>query len=182
MNGMIAAAEGDAALVAIDDARGDPETEPSAIEFFGGVEGFEDPRLHCMGHAVAGVGDGDANPLVGIAVETFGSIVSANKKPSSLSHGIDRVGDEVVQDLPDIVFKAVDGLIGAKAGIHVDAGVEQAALIQVEYGFDKILRGDVGCADCLTMKAQRLGRNLADPREFALSDVDVLRKLRRKLG
>ena len=49
------------ALVALDDACGDPQTEAGAIEVFGGVEGLEDAREHFLAHAVAGVGHGNAD-------------------------------------------------------------------------------------------------------------------------
>ena len=42
VDGMFGAAEGEAALVAIDDAGGDPEAEAGAVEVFGGVEGLEE--------------------------------------------------------------------------------------------------------------------------------------------
>ena len=61
VDGVLGAAEGEAAVVAGYDAGGDPEAEAGAVEILGGVEGFEEAGLHKWGHAMAGVGDGDTN-------------------------------------------------------------------------------------------------------------------------
>ena len=58
---MLGGAVGEAAVVAGDDAGGDPEAEAGAVEVFGGVEGLEEAGADGGGHAVAGVGDGDAD-------------------------------------------------------------------------------------------------------------------------
>ncbi len=50
-------------LMAADDSGGDPEAEAGAVELLGGVEGLEDTGTHGGRHAVAGVGDGDADAL-----------------------------------------------------------------------------------------------------------------------
>ena len=42
MDGVLGAAEGEAALVAVDDVGGDPEAEAGAVEVLGGEEGLED--------------------------------------------------------------------------------------------------------------------------------------------
>ena len=61
VDGVLIAAEGEAALVASDDAGGDPKAEASAVEILGGVEGLEEAGLDGGGHAVAGIGYGDAD-------------------------------------------------------------------------------------------------------------------------
>src|ERR1700737_3569688 len=98
-DGVLVAAEGEAALVASDDAgrdpeaeagaievlggvegleeaglpgRGKPGAEAGAIEVLGGVEGLEEAGLHGMGHAVASVGDRDAYART--ALRIFGGI------------------------------------------------------------------------------------------------------------
>src|SRR5882762_3565358 len=50
VDGVLVAAEGETALVASDDAGGDPETEAGAVEVLGGVEGLEEAGLHGGGH------------------------------------------------------------------------------------------------------------------------------------
>jgi hypothetical protein len=108
-------------LVALDDAGGDPEAEAGAVEVLGGVEGFEDAGADGGGHAVAGVGDGDADALrlvrrrvgslhqVVMIVRIVGvRIVGADDEAAALAHGVDGVGDEVVEDLADVVFEAED--------------------------------------------------------------------------
>ena len=68
VDGMLGAAEGEAALVAGDDAGGDPEAEAGAVEVLGGVEGLEEASADGGGHAVAGVGDGDADAAAAFGV------------------------------------------------------------------------------------------------------------------
>ena len=58
VEGVRGAAEGEATLVAVDDAGGDPEAEAGAVEVLSGVEGLEDTSADGGGHAVASVGDG----------------------------------------------------------------------------------------------------------------------------
>src|SRR5271170_1389268 len=107
--GVLGAAEGEAALVAIDDTGGDPETKACAVEILGGVEGLEEARFDSSRHAVAGVGYGDADATA--AIRVFGvvvrGIVGADEKaPATLTHGVDGVGNEIVEDLAYVVFKA----------------------------------------------------------------------------
>ena len=61
VDGVLGAAEGEATLMAVDDAGGDPEAEAGAVEVLGGVEGLEDASADGGRHAVAGIGDGDAD-------------------------------------------------------------------------------------------------------------------------
>src|SRR5882757_329658 len=110
VNLVLVAAKREAALMTGDDASRDPKAKASAVELLGGVEGFEEAGLHGGGHAVASIGDGDADARTTLGV--FGRIVngvmSGNEKAAGLSHGIDWVGDEIVGHLADIVFKAKD--------------------------------------------------------------------------
>ena len=144
--GMLGTAEGEAALVAIDDAGGDPEAEAGAVEVLRGVEGLEEAGADGRGHAVAGIGDGDAEAraAVGVAGGVVHGVVGTNDEAAALTHGVDRVGDEVVEDLTDVVFKAEDGGGGGVAGLDVDAGVGEATVVEVENGVDEIGSADVG--------------------------------------
>ena len=106
--GVLGAAEGEAAVVAGDDAGGDPKAEASAVEVLGGVEGFEETSADGGGDAVAGVGDGDADASARLARGVVGGVVSADEELATVTHGIDSVGDEVVEYLADVVFEADD--------------------------------------------------------------------------
>src|SRR5258708_9813776 len=138
LDGVLVAAEGDAALMASYDAGGDPEAEAGAVEILGGVERLEEAGLHVGGHAVAGVGDGDADAgrAVGVFGGVVGGVVGADEEAASLAHGIDGVGDEVVEDLTDVVFEAQNRGWGGVGGLNFDAGVGEAALVEVEDGVD----------------------------------------------
>src|SRR5260370_11348302 len=105
VDGVLIAAEGDAALMATDDAGGDPEAEAGAIEVVGGVEGLEEAGLHGGGHAVASVGDGDANSRTALRIlgGIISGVVSADQETAPLAHGVDGVSDEIVEDLADVV-------------------------------------------------------------------------------
>jgi hypothetical protein len=174
--GVLRAAEGEAATMAIDDAGGDPEAEARAVEILGGVEGFEEAGLHDGGHTGAGVGDCDANspPPIRVSGGMVEGIVGADEETATtLSHRIDRVGDEVVEHLADVVFKAENGGTCGVTSLDVNAGVGETAVVEVEHGIDEIgctyPRGTHG----LTVETQGLGGNLADAREFSLGNLNV---------
>ena len=114
VDGMLAAAEGEAALVPLDDSGGDPEAEAGPVEIFGGVEGLEEAGANLGRHAVAGVGDGDADAFAArrVADRVVCCVVGADDEAAALAHGVDGVGDEVVEDLADVVFKAEDAGLG----------------------------------------------------------------------
>src|SRR6266436_6635575 len=175
VDGVLVAAEGEAALVTSDDAGGDPETEAGAVEVLGGVEGLEEAGLHGGGHAVASVGDGNAYART--ALRTLGGIVrgvvGADEDAAALAHGIDGVGDEIVEDLADIVFKTQNGRRGGIGGLDLDAGVGETALVEVDDGVDEFCSADVRGAHGLAMEAECLGGDLADAGELVLRGLDV---------
>ena len=104
----------------------------------------------------------------------IGGVVGANEEASALAHGVDGVGDEVVEDLANVVFKAEDGSVGGVGGLDLDAGVGEAALVEVEDGVDEFGGADLGGVDGLTMEAEGLGGDLTDAGELALCDLDVV--------
>ena len=175
IDGVIGAAEGKAALMAFDDALRYPETEAGAVEVFGGVEGIEDAGAHGGRHAVSCVGDGDADAVAALRVcGIILCVVSADDEAAALAHRVDGVGDKVIEHLADVVFKTQNARGGSVAGLDCDAGVGQAALIELEHWIDQVGRRNARGADSLAMEAQGLGSNLADAGELALGGVDVL--------
>jgi hypothetical protein len=173
---ILGAAEGEASAMAFDDASGDPKTKAGAVEILGGVEGFEDAATDGGRHAVAGVGDGDAEATaaVGECRGVVHGVVGADDEAASLAHGVDGVGDEVVEDLADVVFKAENGGGSGVAGFDVDAGVGEAAVVEVKDGIDEIGRTDLRGADSLAMETEGLSGDLADARKFGLGYLDVV--------
>ena len=116
---------------------------------------------------MAGVGDGDADAFATGGV--VGGVVGADDEPASaLTHGVDGVGDEVVEDLADVVFETVESAVGLVGGFDGDAGVGEAALVEVDDGVDQLGCGDIGGADGLAVEAEGLSGDLADAGELAL--------------
>ena len=64
--------------------------------------------------------------------------MGADDEAAALAHGVDGVGDEVVEDLADVAFEAEDGGVGGVAGLDADVGVAEASLVEVEDGVDEI--------------------------------------------
>lgn len=183
--GVFGTAKGEAAVVAVDDAGGDPEAETGSVKVFGGVEGFEQTGSDGGGHTMTGVGNGDADAAApqGVFRRVACRIMGTHEKATtSLTHGIDGVGDEVVENLADVVFEAEDSGGGGVAGLNADAGVSQAALVEIQDGINEIGGGDVGGADGLAMETKGLSGDLADAREFGLRNLDVLTDAIRELS
>lgn len=65
---VFAAANSEVAAVSLDDAMGDPEAKPGAIQRLRRVKGLEDPMEDLSGHAVTGVGDRKANSALPLRV------------------------------------------------------------------------------------------------------------------
>ena len=97
----------------------------------------------------------------------------ADENAASLAHGIDGVGDEIVEDLADIVFKTQNSSGGGVDGLDLNAGVSEASLIEVEDGVDEFCSADASGTDGLAMEAKGLGSDLADAGELVLRGLDI---------
>ena len=65
----------------------------------------------------------------------IGDVVGADDESASArTHGVDGVGDEVVENLSDVVFEAQDGAGGLVASFDANTGVDEAALVEIEDG------------------------------------------------
>ena len=62
---------------------------------------------------------------------------------------------------------------GGVSGFDLDAGVGEAAVVEVEDGVDQIGSADAGGTDGLAMEAKGLGGDLADAGELVLGRVDI---------
>jgi len=161
---VLAAAKGEAPVMTSDDTGGDPEPEAGSVDILGGVEGLEEAGLHGRCHAVTSVGDGDTNAAarLGGVGRVVCRVVGADKEAASLAHGVDRVGDEVIENLANVVLKAEDSA-GRRIGrLNLDVGVSEPALIEVKNSVNEVRSADVCGANCLAMKAKSLGGDLAD--------------------
>ena len=106
--------------------------------------------------------------------------MGADDQAAAVAHGVDGVGDEVVEDLADVVFEAEDGSLCGVVCLDTDAGVAEAALVEIEDGIDELVGGDVGAGDGLAVEAEGLGSDLGDTGELGLRHVDVDLEVRRK--
>ncbi len=97
------AAEGDVALVFLNDAVGDPKTEASAGGLLGGDEGLEDGFAEVRGDAMAGVRDNDAEPGRGVWTSAR---ADAKADAATLAGGVEGVTEEVGEDLAEFVGAA----------------------------------------------------------------------------
>ena len=64
--------------------------------------------------------------------------MGADDEAASVAHGVDGVGDEVIEDLADIVFEAEDLVRRCGSGFDLDTRVDEAALVEIEDGADQI--------------------------------------------
>src|ERR1700760_3566536 len=112
VDGVFAAAVGELALVTSDDTSGNPQAKSRAVEVFGCVKGLEETRFHGRRHAVASIGDGDANAMPGfwIVGGVISGVVSAyDEVATARAHGVYRIGDEIIEHLANVVFEAKNG-------------------------------------------------------------------------
>ena len=62
-----------------------------------GVERLEEAGAHLGRHAVAGIGDGDADAFASPDLGMVGCVVGANDEASALAHGVDGIGDQIIE-------------------------------------------------------------------------------------
>ncbi len=173
---VFAAADGEAATVAVDDVLGDPEAKAGAGQLAGGEEGVEDLLDDLGRHAVAGVGEDetDAAPAGG----GVGGVVGAETDAAAGSHGVDGVCDEVAEDLADFALEAVEGGWGDVAAVDGDAGVGEPALVEGGDGVEELGGGDGGGTGALAMEAQGLGGDLGAADDFGFGEGEVVGDVR----
>ena len=112
---------------------------------------------------MAGVRDGDAHAGAAVHVGLF---VRADEQTAAHAHGVDGVGDEVVEHLAYIIFKAEDVRVGGVAGLDLDAGVGQPARVEPHDGAHQVGCRDARWVDGLAVETQGLSGDLRDAREF----------------
>ena len=123
--------------MSIDDFATDPEAETCSTYAFSGVEGVKNPTFHVRGHACAGISDGKHQAtLTSFVVHGF---ATPQKKPSSRRHRIDRVPNQIVQDLSDLTVEAVHGVFCPLPHLHDDVIVHDATLKHGQTVADKVM-------------------------------------------
>src|ERR1700735_4552738 len=121
VGGGLAAADVEFAAMALHDFFADPEAETGAGDALGGEEGVEDAGLDFGAHAAGVVGDGDGD--AGLAGAPVGGFAFAHEEAASAGHDVERVADEVGDDLTYFSVEAVNFAAGAAAAFDADVGV-----------------------------------------------------------
>src|SRR5690348_7834839 len=94
------------ASVLLDQTSRYPETKARAHVALGRKKGFEDLVSYFRGDAAAVVGHDNAHPIA--AVPRMLRAVHADAKPAFIRQGIDRIGDEVRDDLAQLAARSLD--------------------------------------------------------------------------
>jgi hypothetical protein len=168
----VAGADAEGAVVLFYDVLADPEAEAGSHKALGGEEGIEDAGDDLCGDAGAGVRKGEDE--TGLACGEVCDLVAADEQAAAVGHGVKRVGDEVVEDLTDLAFKADDGAGDPGARLYLDAGVEQASEVQAKDVGDEFFRGDGGGFGGLAIKAQGLAGDEGDAPQLKVRHVQVM--------
>jgi hypothetical protein len=96
--GGVVIAATDIAAAAIDNVFGQPKAQSGSGGSFGSKEGLKEPVPDGGRDAFASVSNGDAHPLACIS-RMFGGL-RPYAECAAVVHGVDRVGDQVHQNLP----------------------------------------------------------------------------------
>lgn len=161
---LLAATNGEATAVAVDDVLGDPEAKAGAGQLASGEEGVEYLLDDLGRHAVARVGEDEADATS--AGDGVGNVVGAKSDAAAGSHGIDGVCDEIAEDLANFALEAVKGGRSDISAVDGDAGVGEPALVEGGDGVEELMRCDGGRAGTLAMEAQSLGGDLGATDDF----------------
>ncbi len=164
MNGMVCAAQSEFALMTGDDSGGDPEAEAGPVQFLGCVKRLKDPAADSFRHTMTGVRDDDADTLAWVFLcGVIRAFVRTDDEPAALAHGVDRICDQIIEHLTNIVFETENGRRSCEVRLDLNTRIKETSVIEVEDGIYKVFGGNERRADCLAMEAEGLGRNLSRP-------------------
>src|ERR1700731_200068 len=107
MAGHNAAAQGNAAAMFLHDFLRHPQSQPGAYVLLGGVEGFKTLLAMLRRNATAGVSNYD--PSSGpVRVVQLLALAHTDTQRASLRQGVDGVGDQIRNYLPDLARQSGD--------------------------------------------------------------------------
>ena len=122
----------DLSAMSMYDVCADPQAQAATTDTLGGEERFEFPVESFRVHPRTAVRDGKDQPLLtGLPPHRY---MTSQQESSTARHCVDRVRDDVAQDLPDITLKTQDRLICTLALLDNDLSVGQARLVRIERG------------------------------------------------
>ena len=157
--------------MAVDDLLADPEAEPGAGDSLGGEEGVVDFGLGFGAHAGGVVGDGEGD--AGLAGAPVGGFAFADEEAAAVGHDVERVADEVGEDLANLAVEAVDFAAAAAAALDLNVGVGDAALVDGQDGVEEVGDADLLRAGGLAVEAQGLAGDGGGAAELDLGGVEV---------
>lgn len=98
--GLNAAADADGSTVFADDALAYPKPEAGSEGFLGGEKRFVEPLDGWGGHAIAGVGDSNADAAAGAVPR--GGLANAHGEIAAVGHSVECIADQVGKHLANL--------------------------------------------------------------------------------
>src|SRR5579862_2520983 len=166
------AAESDGAVVFLHDALADPEAESSSLRGLGGEEGLEEmPGVFCLDSG-AGVTDGDR--YVFVEARCIGALADGDAQLAAVGHGLNGVGDEVHEDLPQLAGKSLKGGVAEVALFELDVLHLDVAELQLDDVVDDFGDGDGDGLLGFAIEAQCLADDVRYAGELLLGHAGVV--------
>lgn len=97
-------------MVFLDDTFRDPKSKASAVNAFCREEGIEDMLFRLVRDSAAGITD--RNSYASAACAPVYGFTAPNQHHSTCFGRVKGIADEVVQNLPDVIFETADWLNG----------------------------------------------------------------------
>jgi len=122
-------ANAQSSMMPLDNAARNPKPQPGSIHLLGGEERLEDSGSDVRGHPMPCIGYRKAYSGLS-SRRTMFHHVGPHHQPSPIAHRVDGVGDQVIEHLADVVFKAQDLLVRGVTHVQLNAGVIKATCIK----------------------------------------------------
>src|SRR5580698_6812292 len=108
-----------------------PQSQAGAAGALGGKERLEYLAQMFRLNAAAGVGDREHESLA--TRRPMCAFAAAHQQSATAVHGIDGVGDEVVEHLANLAVEASERLPGVQALLYLDARIHNASVMDKEH-------------------------------------------------
>ena len=147
------AAETYRAAMLFDDALRNPKTQTGALRLFGGDKGSEKPAAQMLLNTGTGVGDHDRDAVIAVTA----TMPATNPDvPAGRRRGIDRINEEVGDDLSDFALKASYRKLGFKVQCAMKPLSGEFAPEEFHDGLEQIVQIDAHGLRRIPIKTERL--------------------------